>query len=398
VEFGEDRGRLDGVDDVRLAGGAFLVAVRGSRAGVGAFDDLHGVRGKIPSDDTQQVLKSRLWIDDTRPGDWSGDGVIRAHWPGRWFDRLDYGDDRAIFTLRIVTQRGALPISTEVYLTALRRGNGSGSSPHADGIMGPSLAARSDEMTYGERIVTVTTLVTAGVALSLVVQPPYVWLLVALLVITVAVGTDQVLRSHPRLRRGEAGVAVLVIPALITLGGALFLRLPAVGRGSTVVAGLVAFGLLLGIALLAEYQTYDQAGRHYREARLVLNLVAYLIAFILFSAVFAPKFRSILSATAILLISALITAELFRGAGKPSSHVTWVLVVALALGQVTWALNYWVLGAFAGGAILLLVFYTLTGIVRSYLNATLVPRVLSEHLIVAGAGLTAVIAGGLWLR
>jgi hypothetical protein len=122
------------------------------------------------------------------------------------------------------------------------------------------------------------------------------------------------------------------------------------------------------------------------------------MAFVLFAAIFAPKFRSILSATAILATSALISAELLRGANRPDQHAMWVAVVAICLGQVTWALNYWVLGAFAGGAILLLVFYTLTGLIRSYLNGGLAPRVFSEHMVVAGAGLTAVIVGGLWLR
>ena len=73
-------------------------------------------------------------------------------------------------------------------------------------------------------------------------------------------------------------------------------------------------------------------------------------------------------------------------------------VVALTLGQVTWALNYWVLGALTGGAILLIVFYTVTGVIRSYLDGTLAPSVLSEHLAVVGVGLVAVVAGGLWLR
>jgi hypothetical protein len=119
---------------------------------------------------------------------------------------------------------------------------------------------------------------------------------------------------------------------------------------------------------------------------------------VLYSAIFAPKYRSILSATAVLVATALICAELFRGAGNARSHVMWVGVVALAMGQVTWALNYWVLGALEGGAILLLVFYTLPGIVRSYRNGTLAPRVRSEHLIVAGTGMAAVMIGGLWLR
>jgi hypothetical protein len=253
-------------------------------------------------------------------------------------------------------------------------------------------------MSPGERVATVATLITAGLGLSLLIQPPLVWAFVLVLLITVCLGTDQVLRSHPRLSTPEAGLTVLVIPTLLTLGAALFLRLPALSRGLPVAIALLFAGFILATALYAEYQTYDQSGRRYREARNVLNLIAYVIAFVLFSAIFAPKYRSILSATAVLVASALITAELFRGAGTSRSHSLWIAVVAFAMGQVTWALNYWVLGSLAGGAILLLVFYTLTGLIRSHLNGTLARRVLSEHLVVAGAGIAAVMAGGLWLR
>lgn len=244
----------------------------------------------------------------------------------------------------------------------------------------------------------VATLITAGLGLSLIISSPLVWPFIALLIVTVCVGTDQVLRGHPRRVMAGAGVSVFVLPSLIVLGAALFLRLPNVGAGLPLALGLIVSGALLATALYAEYLTYDQSGHRSRQARVVLSLIAYVISLVLFAAIFAPKFRSLLSATAILITSALISAELFRGAGKAEQHGMWVAVVAVCLGQVTWALNYWVLGALAGGAILLLVFYTLTGVVRSYLNGTLAPRVFSEHLVVAGAGLAAVIVGGIWLR
>jgi Protein of unknown function (DUF5656) len=249
-----------------------------------------------------------------------------------------------------------------------------------------------------ERIVTVATLMVAGLGLSLLIQPPLVWLFVALLIATACVGTDQALRGHPRANDALGGISVYVLPSLIILGGALFLRLPVFSRGVAEAVGLVAAGAILATALDAEYLTLDQSGRQYRRARIVLGLIAYVIAFVLYSAIFAPKFRSILSATAVLVASALIASELFRGAGKAAAQPLWIGIVALTLGEVTWALNYWVLGALAGGSILLVVFYTLTGLVRSHLNGTLAPRVLSEHLLVAVAGLAVVVAGGLWLR
>lgn len=239
---------------------------------------------------------------------------------------------------------------------------------------------------------------TLGLGVSLIMSPPLVLGFLALLVITTCVGTGQVLRASPLASDGEISLAAFVLPSLIVLGGFLFLRIPAFANGAAVAIGLILTAALLAVALYAEEQTVRRDGPRFRRARLALNLIAWVIAFALFSAIFAPKVRSILSATAILIASALIAAELFRSSGRGSQHRIYVGVVALALGQVTWALNYWVLGALAGGAILLLVFYTITGIVRSYLDGSLAASVLSEHLAVAGVGLVAVVAGGLWLR
>ena len=86
-------------------------------------------------------------------------------------------------------------------------------------------------MSSGERVATVATLITAGLGLSLLLNPPLVWAFVVVLVITVCLGTAQVLRSHPRLSTPEAGLTALVIPSLLTLGAALFLRLPAFAPG-----------------------------------------------------------------------------------------------------------------------------------------------------------------------
>lgn len=257
-------------------------------------------------------------------------------------------------------------------------------------------------MSARERLAMVVALVMAGLALSLVLTPPLVWAFVAVMIVATCVGTYQVLGAHPRAGRpvglASLGIPVLVLPAMIVLGSFLFLRLPAVSHGIATAAGLVATAAVLAGALYAEYETLDPTGPRYRQARLILSLIAYVLAFALYSAIFAPKFRSILSATAVLVASGLIAAELLRGTGRPASHPLWVGVIALVLGQATWALNYWVLGALAGGAILLLIFYTVTGIVRSHLNDALVPSVLTEHLAVAGVGLAAVFVGGLWLR
>lgn len=252
-------------------------------------------------------------------------------------------------------------------------------------------------MSGHERLASIIALVTVGLGISLILNPPLVWGFLVLLIITTCIGADQVVRGA-RTGKAEISLAIFVLPTLIVLGGFMFLRLPAFSHGPAVAGGLALTALLLGIALYAEAQTSIVGSHRYRQARLALNLIAYVIAFVLFSAIFAPKVRSILSATAILVASALIAAELFRGAGRAHSHPLYVGVIALTLAQVTWALNYWVLGGLTGGAILLLVFYTVTNVIRSYLNDSLAPLVLGEHVAVAGVGLLAVIAGGLWLR
>lgn len=242
-----------------------------------------------------------------------------------------------------------------------------------------------------ERLVSLAALVTAGLGLSLTIAVPFVWAFVALLLVTVCVGTDQVLG---RSATGKAAVSSLALPTLIVLAGALFLRLPVFASGPAVALGLIGAGLSLFVALWAEYQTIDPTNPRYQQARRISSVIAYVITFALYSAIFAPKFRSLLSATAVLLVTALIGAVLLRGARRPETHTIWIGVVALILAQVTWALNYWVLGALAGGAVLFLVFYTATGLVRTHLNGRLALRLLAEQLAVAAVGFAAVVLGG----
>jgi hypothetical protein len=53
------------------------------------------------------------------------------------------------------------------------------------------------------------------------------------------------------------------------------------------------------------------------------------------------------------------------------------------LGQVTWALNYWLLPGLTGGLLLLLIFYLMVGIAQQGLQGRLTRRVLLEFGIFA---------------
>lgn len=73
-------------------------------------------------------------------------------------------------------------------------------------------------------------------------------------------------------------------------------------------------------------------------------------------------------------------------------------VVALAAGEVTWALNYWPLNGLLGGAFLLSVFYFLVGIFSHHLQDRLTRRLLLEYGSVALAGIVVTAVAGLLRR
>ena len=66
------------------------------------------------------------------------------------------------------------------------------------------------------------------------------------------------------------------------------------------------------------------------------------------------------------------------------------------LGQVTWALNYWLLPDLTGGLLLLLIFYLLTGIAQQSLQDRLTKRVAAEFAVFAlvALGLIALVGPG----
>ena len=61
--------------------------------------------------------------------------------------------------------------------------------------------------------------------------------------------------------------------------------------------------------------------------------------------------------------------------------MTYGGIIGLVLGQVTWALNYWVLPGLTGGLLLLLIFYLLVGIAQQGLQDRLTARVMWEFVV-----------------
>ncbi len=91
----------------------------------------------------------------------------------------------------------------------------------------------------------------------------------------------------------------------------------------------------------------------------------------------------------------LLAVELLR---STTSDVKMVLgygmIVGLILGEVTWALNYWLLANLTGGLLLLLIFYLLTGLAQQGIQGRLNRRVLIEFGVFATVAIVLIVAVG----
>ncbi|MCL5958754.1 MAG: hypothetical protein M1358_05445 [Chloroflexi bacterium] len=252
-----------------------------------------------------------------------------------------------------------------------------------------------------ERVVLLVSVVVVGLALSLLLDRPFSWLLAAVLAILVSVGADHIYHSHWRihLRRKRYTMTLWVLPVLLTLGSFLFLRLPVFSSGLAVVVGLLVTAALLTTTIASQYHTIDPDDPLQPKARFALNLLAYLIAFELFAAIYSTKARAMMSASAVFAISTMISLELLRGTER-SIQRTWLYaaVIGLILAEMSWALNYWIISGMTGGLLLLLTYYLVTGIVQSHLLGHLNRRLLAEFAFVVVLGLVLVMTSGLWLQ
>lgn len=267
-----------------------------------------------------------------------------------------------------------------------------------------------------DRLGITVSLVTLGLLLSILVALPSrilsFWVLGSQLSVNltgpvqlgiimvglVAAGVDALVRTHPRMHdRSLAYTATFwVLPSVLVLAIQVLLRdLTWMGL-KLVLVGLA--GVMLIIVMGAQYLTIESEDRRFRNARLVLNVVIYIVALFFFVTVYTSRLRSLLSATSVLLISGMLALDLFRIPPNKAWR-TWLYagLVALTMGQLTWALNYARIDARVGGAFLLLVFYVLSGIIQQYLWRRLTGRMLLEYAFVGLIGMALLSGLARWM-
>ncbi len=226
------------------------------------------------------------------------------------------------------------------------------------------------------------------------VGSPLQWLMAVLLTGLAMSGSDAVILAHPDLpdRRLSYRAHFWAAPGLL-----VFLATQTLGLASSTLAwaySLIAVGLLLWITLLAQYRQLS-ADRPAAGWPFVWHqFISYALALALFTVIYYPRLRSVVSASGVMLTAGLLALALLRS--RPDRTPTvWLYstVIALSLGQMTWALNYWRVGTLQAGLVLFAAFYALTTAARQSLNNRLTRRAVAEI-----GGVTAVIlAASLYL-
>lgn len=222
-----------------------------------------------------------------------------------------------------------------------------------------------------------------------------VGLLVVLVAGLAAMGARYVLAAHPDApdRLPRPLYFSWVLPGLL---GGMAAYLVELAPNETIWAGgLLLSMLVIGLAVAAEFAALSPRHPAATRARLGLNILAYLLALLLFYLIYRTRARSLITATEVTLVAFLIALDLLGVAETRAVRVVlYAAIIGLVLGEATWALNYWRLDNWTASLLLLLLFYLATGIAQQYLLDRLKPAVLLEFGLVTAAVLILVLTSG----
>ncbi len=209
------------------------------------------------------------------------------------------------------------------------------------------------------------------------------WLLIALAVGLVCTGTNLILHGHPHLAEhpGRPVYIYWILPGVAAGLSAYLLARPV--AWPVWLGELALVGIVVSLTISAEYAAVSPEAPAYPAARLALNILAYLFAFILFAIIYHSRLRSLVTATLTMFVAALLALDLLSVADMPLGRVLlFTGVIGLIVGESTWAMNYWQIGAWAGGLFLLLIFYVVVNVAYQHLLGRLKLSILIEFVVV----------------
>ncbi len=210
-----------------------------------------------------------------------------------------------------------------------------------------------------------------------------VTLVLLLVTVLTCAGVDQLVREHPRVRRGEVRrtFSFLILPAATVLVAAQLLV--NITDTSLWILGLSVTAVVLWLTILAEYATIDPEGPLASRARLFLTGMTYLLAVLFFALIWNTRARSSISATLTFLVLLALAFDLLYATGARLSRVLmFAVVIALVLAEGNWAINYWRSNVFIAAVAQLLAFYALIGLAAQHLIDRITRRVLIEFGVV----------------
>ena len=118
-----------------------------------------------------------------------------------------------------------------------------------------------------------------------------------------------------------------------------------------------------------------------------IRFLVYAVAFAGILAIYSMKQRGLILGPAIGLVC---VAGSWYLLGDTSAEPRWRLLLALVVGAVvgefSWAVGYWSVVWYVGGALLWLAFYVLSGVIEHYAAGALDRRILLEYSLVAVIG------------
>ncbi|HLG72759.1 MAG TPA: hypothetical protein VK009_20255 [Chloroflexota bacterium] len=239
-------------------------------------------------------------------------------------------------------------------------------------------------MRHQERLLILAGVFTMALGLSLTLNPnvlPYYGLALAVLA---CAAVPYLLHRHP---------AYTFSPTRMILPAALALAAPTVahelGNGPLRLLAVFGPGALLYGLILGEYILIQPTqGTSTQLARLLLAVSAYGIALGYYLLIYQIKERSVESGPLAAIISGALALRLLT-LDRPNEWRARLYAAAagLALAEVWWPLNYWVLNLTAGGLMLLLALYVLVGIMRQLLAGQFSQAIALEYGTVSLAGL-----------
>lgn len=207
-------------------------------------------------------------------------------------------------------------------------------------------------------------------------------LLSALVVGLVATGTLSILRNHPlRAQRERSQAFALITPAI----GALLVSIFLIQASSWPVwiVALLTGGAIIGILVHLSYRALAPTHPGYPGARTVLNVVDYLLGFVLFSLILGLRGRALITGPGVFLLSGLLAAELLSATGAPVGRVLlFSATIALLESELAWVLGYWPISTWTAATMLTLGLYIWSGIGYQYLLDQLTQRIVIEFAVI----------------